>query len=889
MRVEYQKLKFVINVVLCLVFSYSNAQTKVTGFISDDKDPIPYVSVVAKSDSGKIIAYTFTNEIGKYILNIRNEVNNLTFSALGYETKQILINRHEDSDSLELNITLKKKQFVLNEVVVTEKKPFKQKKDTIVFNAKLFSRGNEEVVEDLLKNIPGLDIDQEGTIKVGSQEIEKLLIEGDDFFEKGYKILSKNMPSHPIKEVELLFNYSSNRLLKGIEKTDKVALNLKLEEKSKRIWFGNFKSSIGNDNFYEVKTNLMNFGKRNKYYCLSNINNLGLDVTGDINQMIRPMDHSKAASIGDDQKVDNLIRLFPPTLNFKQSRLNFNNAELVSLNAIFNPTKKLKIKTLGFVNWDEKDFFRNTIDNITVGATSFTNNEIYRIKNDKIVTFWKVDITHNLSQVETLETATKYSSGNYVDNSNLVFNENSSTENLQQKNRLFDQKINFTKKLKNDKVLLITSRYIFEKSPQNYRINRFFYDDLFPELENADNVTQLISNQMQFAGASVHLLKSYNQNNLLELQLGNKLRKDELFTEFSILKDENLLEKPDAYQNQTNFQFSDLFLKGKYRFQISDFALVSELDIHQIYNRLNNGNFSKNQSLFFINPSLGFDWEISNKNKIISSFSFNKTNAKILDVFDEFVITGFRSFSKGTGVINQLKSSSLVLNYQLGNWGKRMFVNTFIVYNHNHDYFSTNSRINKNFIQTEKVLYKDRGFLSLNSKFDYYLKFISSNLKLDLGYTKTKFSNRVNDSRLREIKSIDFHYGFELRSGFSGVFDYHLGLKWKKQEVKTNLSNSFSDKAGFLNLFFVLNNKLDFQLQSDYYDFGNLNNNISYIFLDMDLKYKIKKNKLTIGLKGNNLLNTKKIRDISINDTGTSTTQYTLIPRYVLLNAELRF
>ena len=65
------------------------------------------------------------------------------------------------------------------------------KKDTISFKTKYFLKGDEVVVEDLLKSIPGLNIDAEGTIKIGNQEIEKLMIDGDDFFNKGYKIISK--------------------------------------------------------------------------------------------------------------------------------------------------------------------------------------------------------------------------------------------------------------------------------------------------------------------------------------------------------------------------------------------------------------------------------------------------------------------------------------------------------------------------------------------------------------------------------------------------------------------------------------------------------------------------------------------------------------------------
>src|SRR5699024_7264225 len=98
--------------------------------------------------------------------------------------------------------------------------------------------GTEETVEDVLRKIPGLRIDEEGTIKVGNREVEKVMVEDDDFFGHGYKILTKNMPAHPIKQVDILKHYSANELLKGIEDSDKVALNLKLKDDSKRIWFG---------------------------------------------------------------------------------------------------------------------------------------------------------------------------------------------------------------------------------------------------------------------------------------------------------------------------------------------------------------------------------------------------------------------------------------------------------------------------------------------------------------------------------------------------------------------------------------------------------------------------------------------------------------------------
>lgn len=891
-RKNNRKLNLAITFFI-LFFVQNNiySQSKIFGFIKDNTNKLYSVSVTLKDSLSKsIIAYTYSDIDGYYEIKTEKLGKyNLVFNSLGFETKTVAVKIDTKLKNLEINVILKDRPMTLDEVVIKVDLPISIKKDTISFKTKFYKRGNEQTVEDLLKTIPGISINNDGTIKIGNQEIEKLMVDGDDLFERGYKILSKNMPAYPIEEVELLKNYSNNRLLKGVEESNKVALNLKLDEKSKRIWFGNIETSIGNDNFYQLKGNLMNFGKKNKYYFLTNLNSIGYNATGDIENLIRPFRMNEPASIGDNQSVNSLLNLSPNNLNFKESRTNFNNAELVSLNAIFNPTEKLKIKTLGFFNWDETDFFRNSTEIVAINGTNFINTEDYQLQNDKSIAFGKLDVIYNISKTKMLEATTKYNNGDFNDTSNLLFNGNSTVENLQHQNILFDQKISYTNKFKDKKVFLLTGRFIDEKTPQNYTINQFFYQDLFPANSNANNVNQQSTNQMQFAGVNAHLLDRKDNGHLLELQFGNEFRKDRLESTFSLLEDNIVLEQPNGYQNETNYQVNDLYLKSKYRLKIKDFGIVGKLDVHQLFNRLENNNASSNQNPFFINPSLGFDWKINDKNKITSSYSYITTNAKILDVFSDFVLTGFRSFSKGTGYFNQLDATSVVFNYQLGNWSDRFFANTFILYSKNHDFFSTNTAIEQNFTQAEKILIKDREFISVSSKLDYYFKFISSNLKLDLGYTKSEFKNIVNNSNLRLVTSNNYNYGLELRSGFKGIFNYHIGTKWTTTEIETTINNSFTDNVSFLDLSFVFNDKFDAQLQSERYYFGNLQTDNTYYFLDFDARYKLIENKLTLGLTGKNLFNTERFRNFSISDIGTSTTEYRLLPRFVLLKLEYRF
>jgi hypothetical protein len=886
------KIKFIVFFIIIINMSnFCFAQTIIEGYVIDSETSIGvFVSVVLKDENGKIITYTNTKNEGYFELKTEIKgVFNLNVSSLSYEaqSKKIEIT---SSAKIKEDFILKPKTTVLQEVVVQSKRPITVKKDTIIFDAKSFLQGNEQVVEDLLKKIPGLNVLSDGTIKIGNQEVEKVMIDGDDFFEKGYKIVTKNMPVNPIDKVEVYQNYSNNKHLKGIENSEKVALNLTLKEDAKRIWFGNAFGGYGlvSENRYELRANLMNFGKKSKHYFLTNFNNIGIDAVGDINHLIRPFRYDEPASLGDNQSANSLLALNYELPNLKKRRVNPNNAEMLSLNSIFTLSDKFKLKTLGFLNTDEIDFFRNSLQQFSVGNTTFTNTENFVGRKTQLTGFGKIDLTYDFSKTKTFEYTGKFNKTNEKNRSDLLFNNDLLNERLNANNQLFDQKLVYTNKFKDNKVFLFSSRYINEKTPQNYSVNQFVFSDLFTD--NANNTKQFSENKMQFAGIEAHLLDKKKNGDLFELKIGNQLRIDDLNTRFELLQDDNNLALPNGYQNQLTYTTNDLYLSAKYRFKFKNVTLLTQADAHQLFNQLENFDVKSNQNPFFIMPKIGLDWKINEKNKLLTSYSYNTINAGVLDIYSGFVQTGFRSFSKGLEEFNQLNSSSAIINYTYGSWGDKFFANTFILYSKNNDFYSTNSIIAQNYSQSEKIIIEDREFLSISSSIDRYFKPIKSNLKINLGATKTNFKNIVNNSNLREVKNFNADYGFELRSGLRGFFNYHIGSKWNYNEVQTTIKNSFTDNMSFIDLSFMFNDKFNFQVQSERYFFGNLDkNNNKYYFLDLEARYVVKENKLTFFLSGNNLFNTETFRNYSISDINISQTEYRLMPRYVLLKMEYRF
>jgi len=880
------------------MFSYS--QTQIEGTIQDSiGNPIGYVNVLLQPfESSRILAYTATQQDGKYQLNV-NKMGEMkvVFASLGYSKKEILINLN-GQESIEVNAVLFEEEMLLENVIIEGERPISIKKDTIIFDADSFRRGSEVVVEDLLKNLPGVQVDGDGTIKVGDREIERLMVDGDDLFEKGYKVLSKNMTSDAVDKIEIYDKYSNNKLLKGIEESDRVAMNIKLKDDYNQQWFGNANVGIGGlDKLYQKnRVNLMSFGKKSKYYFLGNSNNIGEDAIGDVSQMIRPMRFNQPGSVGDGERASSLISLYTNVPQLKRERTNFNDSRLVSLNAIHNLSEDMKLRTLGFFNWDKNEFFRNTATQFLLNDKNFTNTEDFSLTKNKFLGFGKMDYTYDISDNQMLEYTGSFNSSDMNSDSNLIFNGNSTLESLQDDNQQIDQKLLYTHKLNEKEVLLLSGRYINDKSPQTYVNNQFLFADLFEDENNIENVGQFSQNTMDFYGTEIEYKNRKENKNLIEVVLGATYRKDQLESTFQLIDENEIRIEPEDFQNLTNYEVLDFYAKGDYLYKLGEnLNLTGKIEAHQLMNSLENINqVNQNQDFFYLQPQLGIRWKLNDQNTLLGSYTYSTNNASIIDVYPNNILTNFRGFIRGFGKPTQLNSSNYILNYRLGNFGDKFFANASVNYIQNHDFFSNRSFIQQEFQINEKILIENQELFSANTTVDRYIKAISSNLKLKLNYSQTNFINFVNQSGQREIKNQSYSYGLELRSGFLSGFNYHVGTEFRTSEVKTlqnNFSNTFSntDNFSFLDLSYVFSDRFNMSLNTEYYYFGNLESDNDYYFSDLSAMYITKNKKLNFGLSAKNLFDTRTFRNFNITDISTSTTSYRLLPRIILLNVNFKF
>ncbi|MEI9944214.1 MAG: TonB-dependent receptor [Chitinophagaceae bacterium] len=246
-----------------LFFSFSAiAQNKgqISGSLTDTsgKKPVPYATLtVFNAKDTSIITYRLSDDEGKFKvpgLPFDKELR-VVITASGFQgwRKEFTLTANAsmlDMGRIKMLISTKE----LEEVIVTsERPPVVVRKDTIEFNATAFKTLPTALVEDLLKKLPGVEVDAQGNITVNGRKVNKMLVEGKEFFGSDPKIASKNLPANLIDKVQIADD-KEEQLRNPDISTGELGqvINLKLKKSIKQGWFGKLYAGAGTRNRYEA-------------------------------------------------------------------------------------------------------------------------------------------------------------------------------------------------------------------------------------------------------------------------------------------------------------------------------------------------------------------------------------------------------------------------------------------------------------------------------------------------------------------------------------------------------------------------------------------------------------------------------------------------------------
>jgi hypothetical protein len=252
---------------------------KITGTVFDTTGtrPIPKASAMAvRMKDSLLLGHTRTGADGKFELSGFNiDTFTLIVASPGYDDKMYYIFGHSDNYEINIpSIKMQSKSQEIEEVVIyANKNPIYYKGDTLVYVADSFKVAEGAVVEDLLKKLPGISIDKDGKITSQGQQIDKVLVDGDEFFGTDPTIATKNLGADGIQTVQV-YEKTDDETIGGSDEKIKV-LDLRLKDEAKKGYFGRVSGAsdlwltpvegyVGSRPFYEGELLLNKFNSKQK-------------------------------------------------------------------------------------------------------------------------------------------------------------------------------------------------------------------------------------------------------------------------------------------------------------------------------------------------------------------------------------------------------------------------------------------------------------------------------------------------------------------------------------------------------------------------------------------------------------------------------------------------
>lgn len=274
-----KKKSLVLLLAIATSLATAHSLSPIVGVVMDqsDKMPLPSVAIRLLHSADSILAKgTMTDEQGRFsIIPPKYGRYILQFDMLGYKTHYraatVSLSEKISLDTVYLqpiSTTLKEA------VVVARVAEMLVKGDTVIYNADAYKTPESAMVEDLLKKIPGVEIDTEGAITVNGKQVKNILVDGEDFFTNDPKVATKNLPATMVEKLQVFDQKSDMAQLTGFDDgNEETVINLQIRPNMKKGLFGNALAGYGSKERYEGNLMVNYMKNKNQYTLIAGANN----------------------------------------------------------------------------------------------------------------------------------------------------------------------------------------------------------------------------------------------------------------------------------------------------------------------------------------------------------------------------------------------------------------------------------------------------------------------------------------------------------------------------------------------------------------------------------------------------------------------------------------
>lgn len=806
---------------------------------------------------------------GKILIIPTQKYQNLRVKIVadGYLSEEKVISNYQLANEYDLEFQLKKDvEFKIEEIVINKRKPIVVKKDTVTFHVERFSDGTEVKLEDILKKLPGIDVDEaSGSIKYKGKSIETLTLNGDNLFGNNYTIGTKSINYNIIDQIEAIENFQTNPLLQKVNRNNKVSLNVKLKQKILDVsgsvgyrsgYFGDKKEA------YDIGADLISLYDGLKSYTTLQYNNIGNS------------DHFNFSTEDSDVSTKRFLEASIRHPSVPMNRWNFNDRILGSTNLIykFSPSANLKLN-YSFIK-DIRTYNESSESSYNTDWVSVKNISSAHSQESFFENFINGELTSMWSATNRLHTIFSY---NFLRDSHAGtygFNENENFKNLNYQRNFAKSQINYTQVLGNDDVLDFFLKLNFYQGKEN---QTFIPVQSADELHSQQDIT-IQKKSINFYGDYYKTIKGIH----LKQTIGWK---------FQHLDLDSYLKENTIWNNEENlvyFRDQKLYSATKLKYNYNKWSFETIFNWQQRALNYHNDTDSWQKNRAVLGNQTEVFYVVGSKD--VFSAQYEWVNKPLTEnyLFNRYIRTSYNTINKNLINDGFQKEHTLGLKYWHNDFEKQYLIQSFFNFGWEKGQYFSDLNINSDIISTLYFYQPIESWRVLHNFSLTKLLFpLKTKVKINTFFTNSTFYNIINAEE-RKVNLRNFNLTFGLKSSFSakfrlenettfGFLNYNSGIEFKNQ--------SFQNKFTL-----VVHPKSDLSFISEWFTYKpNQNANTYYHFWDVSFRMLPIKKSYSLSFSLKNILNESVFTNSLKTDYSQFVQTVPLFPFHIMLGGGLQF
>ncbi|RAK20933.1 carboxypeptidase-like protein [Flavobacterium aquaticum] len=866
-------------------------------------------------------AYAITNETGKYVLNLKaNTAYTLKVSYIGFQTYE----KSVTTGATNMNYPVVLKEGTqLNEVEIVHEMPVSVSGDTIIYNSDSFTNGTERKLEDVLKKLPGVEVNKDGEIEVEGKKVQKVMVEGKDFFDGDTKLATKNIPADALDKIQVLRNYNEVSNLKGLENNEEsIALNIKLKEGKKNFWFGDMTAGIGvgmEDTRYIVNPKLFFYSPKYSLNVIGNVNNIGelpltaqdyFKFTGGFKNMMRKGGSSFNVA-SNDLGIMGLRNNQAANIESTFGAANFS----------YNPSKAWTLSGFGILLGNKTEIetttISNRIDNLPDGSSqTITENREEFTRQDSKQVLLKLSSSYVPSEKKHFDYDALVKFSDQKENTSLFSNLLSDIYTGKDQNPFsINQNLNYYYTLNEKHVFAFEMQHLYQKEDPFYNANLSVlpFGALLPsyitegnpldpvdQANIRDDVSQKRFVQTNKLDSKFDYYYMLTPKSNINLTLGNTYSYQNFDSSiFQILENGTQNNLTDSSEiNDVNYAFNDVFLGVHYKFMLGKFTFNPGFSVHQYNMNDEQLGTSNKQSFTRFLPDVYALWQIKKSETLTYNYSLTNNFTDINKLAQGYVFSNYNSLFSGNRFLEN--STSQVHSLRYFKYNMFNFENIFANITYTRQLEAIKNRallLGVNQISSAENMdssFPDETFSAIGNYGRSFAKYYKVNFRAGFNWSKsnnirvypdTDANPSNNPTELQTIESYSQNYNLSFSTNYKTLPNLTLGYNFT---VNDNFSDMIYVDSPTLTLEYYFLDAFSFVSEYSYFHNRNKAKTIDseYDFLTASLMYQKKDSKWEWKLSGTNLLDTKSLDTNSFGQLGGTSTfsSYRVQPRFVILS-----